>query len=668
MNQSEKKNFSVMRETLEFMRDRFSPDDERYVLFTTFNFAPQFFETNVLPLLVGDTLDETGASQETRYALNDELSRIHCLVACDRSTAPEAKGDLRYGLLPVGLLRGRFHSKLILMAGTLKETGAPGIWLSAGSGNISLSGWALNREVVSATPVTRQHADELLPLLDWLIEQAERQLQTAAFDVKEEGQGRRVLRHLVEFIENDAALAAHFPGIPTLHVALPTTGRGALLDSLTQGREWRRATVVSPYWSDVRGLVKRLGVAECRFVPSLSHAGYRFPMSAGTDAERTAWSFAKFGDERYTHAKALLLEDSAGAVVLCVGSANFTTAALGEPGGQGLSNIEAMLRHELADVPKAWRKLRTLDESDLAEPSAEEEEEGAPPLPPFDASVFHDWLAGTFGGHITIDAGADLADPELEVAGRTVRFAAKPGLRQELAPFKFRCTVPVRSFRVSWREADGTVHSYRGLVLQVNAEDEQLQYHPRPQLDQVIDFLRGLNPALSEEELRKRGARGRGETGGDGEDEGVEPSFDFFGLFQATWKLREHYSKAIKDGILRDPFDRLATHSLTTLHRAIALQPAFTAEELIGRYVQLAEVRELLASFARSGVHPPPGCLCNVEAVEEEIAALTDRIRMLLAKSPSFLSAFGSVGKCQAEAFLGWFNEEMKKEVSAHTE
>lgn len=668
MNQSRKKNCSVMRDTLEFMRDQFSTDAERWVLFTTFNFAPQFFEMNVLPLLAGDTLDEPGASQETRYALNDELSRIHCLVACDRSTAPEPKGDLRYGLLPVGLARGRFHSKLILMAGTLKDTGLPGIWLSAGSGNLSLSGWALNREVVSATPVTRQHAVELLPLLRWLVEQAQRQLQTAPEDVEEEGRGRRILQRLVELLQDDAVLAAHSAGMPTLHVALPQAGRAALLDSLTQGRKWRRATVVSPYWSDVRGLAARLGTAECRFVPSLSHAGYRFPVSAGRDKERAAWSFAKFGDERYTHAKALLLEDDAGSVVLCSGSANFTAAALDEPGGSGLSNIEAMLRHEIAAVPAAWRGLLPLEEADLAEAPADEDEEGAPPLLPFDASVFHDWRTSTFGGHITIDIGADLADPELEIAGIVVRFSATPGLRQELAPFKFRCSAPLRSFRLNWREADGTMCSYRGLVLQVNAQDEQLQYQPRPQLDKVIDFLRSLNPALSEDELRKQSARGRGESGGDGEDSGVEPSFDFFGLFQATWKLREHYGKVAKDGIPRDPFDNLAGHSLSTLYRAIALQPASTTEELIGRYVQLAEVRELLASFARSGVHPPQGCICNASAVEEEIAALTDRIRALLEQSPSFLSTFGAAGKGQVEAFLGWFNEEMKKEVSAHAE
>ncbi|MEH6433826.1 hypothetical protein [Massilia sp. DD77] len=660
------KKHSVMRDTIEFMRDQFSAEAERWVLFTTFNFAPQFFETNVLPILAGDTLDEPGASQETRYALNDELSRIHCLVACDRSTAPEPKGDLRYGLLPVGLPRGRFHSKLILMAGTLKDTGLPGVWLSVGSANISLSGWALNREVVSATPVTTQHAAELLPLLRWLVEQAQRQLQTAPADVEEEGQGRRILQRLVELLQDGAALASHSAGMPTLHVAQPQIGRASLLDSLTQGRKWRRATVVSPYWSDVGGLAAEIGAAECRFVPSLSHAGYRFPVGAGRGKERAAWSFVRFADERYTHAKALLLEDAAGVVVLCLGSANFTAAALGKPDGSGLSNIEAMLRHELAAVPGAWRELRPLDEADLVEASADEDEEGAPALPPFEASVFHDWQTGMFGGYLAIDPGADLAYPELEVAGRTVHFSPTPGVRQELVSFKSPCTVPLRSFRLSWREADGTVCSYRGLVLQVNAQDEQLQYQPRPQLDKVIDFLRSLNPALTEDELRKQAARGRGESSGDGEDGSVEPSFDFFGLFQATWKLREHYGRVAKDGIARDPFDSLAGHSLSTLYRAITLQPASTAEELIGRYVQLAEVRELLASFARSGVHPPQGCICNASAVEEEIAALTDRIRTLLEQSPSFLSTFGSAGKGQVEAFLGWFNEEMKKEVSAH--
>ena len=39
------------------------------------------------------------------------------------------------------------------------------LWLTASSGNLSLSGWAIQREVAGVTPVTRQHRDALLPLL-----------------------------------------------------------------------------------------------------------------------------------------------------------------------------------------------------------------------------------------------------------------------------------------------------------------------------------------------------------------------------------------------------------------------------------------------------------------------------------------------------------------------
>ena len=170
----------------------------------------------------------------------------------------------------------------------------------------------------------------------WLLDQAERQFNFAgAGEMQEEGGARMILKALIAALENSRQLAPHKAGMPTLHLALPFAddARGALLDRLKGAMKWHSATVVSPYWSNVDRLAARLTVEQCTFVPSLSSGGkYRFSPEAMTAQPAYKRAFHKFRQdgERYTHAKALLLEADS-ACVLCSGSANFTQAALGMP-------------------------------------------------------------------------------------------------------------------------------------------------------------------------------------------------------------------------------------------------------------------------------------------------------------------------------------------------
>lgn len=501
-------NPALMRETLQSIRDRFVPDEQRIVLFTTFNFVPSFFEANVLPLLAGEAAEDLKNAPQLRYGLNEELKRLRCLVVCDQSTQPPAKGNLRYGLMPVGLPNGRFHPKLMLMAGTLKETGRPGIWLAVGSGNLSLSGWAINREVVGATPVTPQHADELLPLLRWLLAQADRRLGERAVD--EEGGSRAILDELVSWLDDPERLCPARPGAPTLHVAQPVPGGRHLAAAVRGAHEWRRAVVVSPYWGQVDALVRELGVRECRFVPSLVAGRYRFPLAAMDTKAGWKRAFASFGDDRYTHAKVLLLEDAGGRAVLCVGSANFTGAALGLPGGY--ANVEAVLRYELEAAPALWGALPAVDESLLAdEPAAEEE--SAPPLPPFEATLYYDWKRKAFCGNVAAAPGARVPGLVLHVAGVDTPLGDVVGEARKLF-LPYECRLPVRAFELSWNRGDGSRARFHGLVAQVGASDDQLQYRPRPRLEEVLAFLRDLDPGADEEELRRRGARAGGRRWG----------------------------------------------------------------------------------------------------------------------------------------------------------
>jgi hypothetical protein len=646
---------TLMRETLESIRDRFVADEQRMVLFTTFNFVPSFFEANVLPLLAGEAAEDLKNAPQLRYGLNAELKHLRCLVVCDHSTQPPAKGNLRYGLMPVGLPNGRFHPKLMLMAGTLKETGRAGMWLAVGSGNLSLSGWAINREVVGATPVTPQHADELLPLLRWLTAQADRRLGGRAAD--EEGSPRAILDELVAWLDDPQRLCPAWPGAPTLHVAPPAGGGHGLAAAVRGARQWQRATVVSPYWGQVDALVRELGVRECRFVPSLVAGRYRFPVTSMDPQAEWKRGFASFGDDRYTHAKVLVLEDADGRAVLCVGSANFTGAALGLPGGY--ANVEAVLRYELETAPAQWASLPSVDESLLADESAAEEE-SAPPLPPFEATLYYDWKRKGFGGRIAPGPGASLPELVLHVAGLDRPLGDKTGEAEELF-LSFECRLPVRSFELSWCRADGSRARFHGLVTQVGANDDQLQYRPRPRLEEVLAFLRDLDPGAGEEELRRRGERGEGGSGGDGDEEEREPLFDYFGLFQGTWKLRAYYRSTRRAMLGAVAFDPSSRFSVTTLYRAIALQPANTPEERISHYVYLSEVRALIDWLRAQGVEPDREG--ELAGVGEEIDGMRSMLAGMLADSPSFTSMFGADPVPEkVEAFLDWFHQEIKDE------
>ena len=111
-------------------------------------------------------------------------------------------------------------------------------------------------------------------------------------------------------------------------------------------------------------------------------------------ASTTPVNYLRFAqdDTRYTHAKAILFTNRR-KTVLCIGSANFTTAALLHGTGP-LSNIEAMLRYEIAGVDPWTGLFAPLDASALTNDA--DPDEGAPALPEFDADVVYDWLRQEF--------------------------------------------------------------------------------------------------------------------------------------------------------------------------------------------------------------------------------------------------------------------------------
>ena len=644
----------LMRHALRRMLDQFVDGKPKHVLFTSFNFSASFFENNVLPLLCGNAIDEIKGAKLTRDMLNQQLADIETVVVCDRSAHPEPKGNLRYGLMTVGLEHGRFHPKIILMAGTLLNS-KYGLWLSVASGNLSYSGWSVQREVVGTTPVTVSHANELRALLSWLIIQAEAKVAItsgngpAAPGVKEEGEIRKVLKALHDSLL-DAISDAQDPSLPSLHLALPpdvALDHRPLLKALLGDQPWESATVISPFWGGVSTLMREVQADHYRFVPSVQPTGgYGYPVVNEEEIGRISYRRFAQDPDRYTHAKALMLERQ-GKRVLCIGSANFTTAALLH--GQGtLSNVEAMLRYDVSGTDPWAGMLENLDRGEsLAENGTEE---GAPPLPPFDADVSYDWRSKQFHCSVTLNKNARLTRLVMEVGVTQLPFDFAK-ITQQRKVIKSVLRQPVRSYKLVYDDGKMT-EVFVGLVTQLNAADDELAYSPRPRLDLILEFLHGLVPG------KGKGRNGGGGGGDDPDGEDIaEPAFDFFSFFLATEKLRRYYSEP-GDGD-ESPFGH-STSGIPTLYRAVSLQADASTEAKIGRYVQLAEVLDTIDFFSKGKLREHEGDRVTMQRdISSELERLEREIAPLLYKSPQWTAMFAPK-RTSAHTFLKWFRKELK--------
>lgn len=673
----------LMRSAFERMLQEFKEGKPELVLFTSFNFSASFFETNILPLLAGNSIEEIKGNSEARAELNAALEQVRTLVICDRSAHPEPKGDFRYGLMPVGLEKGRFHPKIILMSGILADSGKRGIWLSVGSGNLTLSGWAINREIVGSTPVAAKHLPELQALLEWLLKEAERRIGwignggTSTTDsnlsIHEEGDSRNILRTFIESLRLHAIPDEEAAELPSLHLSLPLppestdiSSKTTLINKLTGGRQWKCVTVVSPFWADVPTLVKELQADHCRFVPSLRPDGkYSFPYNAllsDVNNSSKGHSFLKFREDsdRYTHAKAILLEDGDDRV-LCAGSANFTTAAL--MNGTGiLSNVEAMLRYSITKGDLWGSLFVKLAGDQLIAPEDDPLDEGSPQLPPFDAEVVCDWRQKKFFCRFKVHKGESIVTASLEVGGHLTVLDISTEKEQK-CEFLFKGPLPVRNFFVVYSKVPGESVRYQGIVTQLNAADDELGYRPRPRLSKILDLLRSLDPDMSESGVRRKAAR----TGdADDDDDGAfEPSFDFFSFFQATYKMRNYYARHTE----LDPLLESAPQGIPVLFRAVALQPTENASSQVERYVQLAEILETLEEFKqhRKDIDQDEAIIRLQNSIEEEICKLEPIISDLMSNSSSFKGMFGHGGRTSAKVqnFLNWFRHELKEQPHA---
>ncbi len=630
------------RDALMQMLGHFQDNKPEIALLTTFSFSPDFFERNLLPMLAGVGKDE----QPTDADLNNRLKETHVLVAYDASTQPETKGGFRYGLLPVSVKNGFFHPKIILLAGTLNN-GQPGAWLLVSSGNLTLSGWGRNREIVGETQVGTQQAKELIDLTGWLKAYAEKTQRTDG-----EGSPLELLNQLERLLPK---YKAH--GDANLFIQLPDSpGLAETLFAQDTGRT-EEMTVVSPFWSDMddlKTLIGKLKSQKTRLVPSINREGcYLFPEADVTSLAKDNIHFARFSKEpeRYTHAKAIEAVGKDGKTRLYIGSANFTSAAFGLNGSR--KNIEAMLRYTISRKTRSvFSQLKELKNPQFAE-GGSETDETPPGILPFLVEAHYDWNTKEFCCCLyPYDNTLKKGEYELKFAGNTTWIStAKPEkkITIELKTAHRQCTL---------RHCSDD-KAFRILVDQRNAREDQLGYQPRPKLDNLITQMLQLDATGNGKSVWQETVS-RNRTDETGSEDGIpETSFDIFTPLQALYKLRKVIENTPSKKNLFSSEQWLDTilSALEIEHEKGLTQQIQIA---IRNYVLLWELRSIAECYSdHSGNYER-----FLSRLEKLITSTESIVMTHLRNTESFKRFIGDKANIEKAAgtFIEWFQQEMIKQ------
>lgn len=129
-------------------------------IFTTYNFEPEFFETEIIPILFQDEKYYSQHPIIKRFQVKEELekSEIDLEVFYDKTVFDsEETPQMEYSHHAITHPNGAFHAKLIYILFE-NEKGTKTLLLYAGSNNLSKAGWWDNIEAGNYILVDRTHS------------------------------------------------------------------------------------------------------------------------------------------------------------------------------------------------------------------------------------------------------------------------------------------------------------------------------------------------------------------------------------------------------------------------------------------------------------------------------------------------------------------------------
>ncbi len=596
MSETSSQQTSTVRAALHKIADDLDHIDA--LIFTTFGLSVPFFEDNVLGPLANEkfklsTLNEIHAA--STYGEKHNLAVFydgHATTAIDKRAT--------FDTFPVFLDSGAFHPKVAVVFGRANQE--PVVRLLVGSANLTLSGWAKNREVVAVSEV--DHSDVAQPLsmlLEWLFES-----QRSRADALRERYAD-LLGHLGSIGSIGSVGSGSGSSNSTrrrLLVSIPSRTE-SLMSTLADARA-KSMLIASPYFGPRAHAYfrKNLGDIDLRLVPAVDDSE-RLPLLQSDVEEFWDDANAQLGRldtlddeaERFDHFKLIAWEDT-----VVVGSHNATEAALGSSDGSGHRNVEVSLA-----MAGSYSSLGydSYEEMPAGQPNELELLDDQPQRQlPCRIDVTADWQKRVY----ILEAARALPGYELRLPGIERRV---PVEEQVEVPFSRQTDIELldrRWFEVFRLEADGPRRIYRGYINEVHWRGyrrEAVMESLTACLDAWVqgtadddaynpDFMRPLSEQLRlDREERLEPAQ---------LDAGSDDVFEnYFRLFRATRSFWERFEETLDAENGEPDFEgaaRLLHSAPGSLKRVIELVEERTQNEenpwSVYRFVLIHEVARLI--------------------------------------------------------------------------
>jgi len=571
----------------EALREAVDGRQVRAAVFTTYSFDPEFFETEVLPLLFSD---ELGASPSVRRArLEGELEKVEELAvyydARALLTTPALLDFRRYALRQRD---GVFHPKvaMLLIDHPMEEEDRK--WLEQRlvvfvmSANLTRSGWWYNVEVAHSEEVETE--DGRRDLRRGILHLIRRLRRVAGWDTD-----HRALDLVRRFVAADSRRGggSRFPRLYCGPEPLASWLRG---NGIKPG-EWN-LDVISPYMdADPSGALKhfyeelaprqvRIMLPEKDGLPSISRETYDKVRKMVGDTinwaelpesvvERRGARRAGAAPKRFVHAKVYRFWRR-GEERLLVGSPNLTRAAHAV---DSAGNFEAALLVEGAGGDESWlRATSSRPSGDTTQPQEEEEQIQVELLP---LALRYDWDREVLEYRIESEKVECQPIVLSRIAGGEICRIADPRAGGRWTACAGKAEVGDLFLSTSLVHARCGDHEWTVLV-----REEQMHRKPSrvKQLtpSEILEYWSLLSPEQREDFIVRRllesiPAAEREGVDGDYEPAAAETIFDrFAGVFHAFGQLSRNLADASRQGLTRNLAAKLTGRKFDSLPEFLA--------------------------------------------------------------------------------------------------
>lgn len=617
-------------------------------LFSSFNFNGDFFEENVLPALFG--IDEDVSRAVRSREVHKALAKTSVGVLYDPSVAKPSGKPYRYTHYPVFLEGSLFHAKNIFLIGTDIE-GVRWIYLATLSGNLSLSGWGSNCEVMADTWIhssSEQPWLEVNDYLHWLqkylgVNKKNNPLSEAISLMSDRIYERRTLVDPEDcHWKNKKHVRLYFSPLHDSFWAFACDNIGKI-SSLE---------VASPYWGSVKecieSLADQVAISE-EFDISLV-MGHLPPLMAKTGM---GMEEAKGLKEKWNNLKCYLWKNEAGrfhhlklyrfetdkGMVSAVGSCNFSRPGLfwnlgiKNEGKKAFGNVESMMLDWNDGIEWSTQQAKS---SDFDEQSTADD---APTPWPFHVVVFYDWKTGEYAWSLKGNLGGlqaclKLSDFEISIDDTSTE-GKKPG----------KLTSSLYSVKSE------QLGEMIGCVIELNLDESTREYSTPLATDLILQsWLQGaVNEPVSElkdeiEDFEESSNNIKGNEILIG-DKGTHIFFEFFDFYRATAGFETKLLTCVSDIELLDLLV-FRSDSVWALGSAII------------KSTQSAAVKYLVLNESIRLMNLKTGSKQKLNPYINQLQGKVDECRA--AVKQALAEELNNDLKMDAEELLGWYEQQFR--------